>query len=986
MAVPSDFSGLQGRWIAGAQLLNAAGDQIGDGDTVGSAGFPLPDQTSNGNDLTQGTDGNRPAWRSNQLNGHAGLLFDGNNDVLLSSGTMLPFATNNAFTMFAVLRTLSLTTAGGTDQDRPGIWAGEAGGVGLNANGSTKAWRAFLDDGSAPKSVDLANDSLVIGQAHVVMMKHDSGTCYISVDGGTAATFSSGGTNPGMATAANHLAIGRNYTSAAPNRYWNGVLFDLFFYDEARTTLEIAAIVEYLQAVYGLSPVPSLRDQIRTCATSKLLDNGVQQDALADHEVPLWVALDNDPMDPAGFAHADWPHPTGLGAGSVDWRRRIMQFQSFELQPMQRVATATLYDLRRFVTTEWGRFRTGEAQSGGTAEGVAQLGQGPVRYFTRSSSAWVDSPADDGSVVLVDVGVMALDVHGLLIQRGRTNAQKRSSFLSGFTGLSALTGSGTRALDTVVTLFNPNDSGAPANSYKLTANSVISTTVLQAMPTTAAFGAADKVTASVDVRNASAAAPGAVALQRASDSKWWRKTDLSWQTAMVLNPTPGASGEWVRWESGTMTPGATTLTPYLAIPTTGVGGQINNFGHVQIEVGTSASSRIITEAAADSRLQDVYTTPNNADPGRSLPFAPGTFKLKAWPQWASTDPNEHYIFEAYLDANNWARLRWGGAGILLFELRANATTYTAACQATFQAGAPASFIARWCSASGEEDLPPYSIQCGVLGGAIRSTIHSSSSAIGVMGAAVAAAPYSAGTPATATLYLGSDRNGAKQIDASIDELTILPYVASLDELQLSVVNEEVETRTEAPTVHVETFDADGTWTWPDGVTSAFVVAIAGGGSGSTGLGTGGIGGVGGTIAAGYVTGTPGDPVAIVVGPADSDSSFGTDIVAVFGNATVSTGTIKWDGGLGGAQDSTCGGGGGAVATLAGPGALGADAVDPVPGVGGDNGDGEGEGGDGGISAGNGMNGQAPGGGGGGAGLAGMPGAGGVGRVTVTWTE
>lgn len=751
MPSPAAYSGLKGWYDVSSQHV-----AYSDGDAVAT----LYDNSGGARDLAQATGNKQPLWFSNQIGGNAALRFDGSNDELLSADLLSAFLKATSFTMFAVARTISLTTAGGSGTNRPFLWCGEAGAVGLGLNGSLKEWRAFHDDGSAPTDVESVA-GLVIGQAHIVMMRHESGNIYLSVDGGSEVSFASGTASPANSTAGNYLCVGRNYTGAGTKRWWNGDLAELIVYEDARTAGEIAEIYAYLQNKYGLGSIQSLTEQARTCLSAKLLRERVAQDALEDHPIPLWVALDNDPIDRAGFAHADWPHPTGLGAGSQDWRRRLMEFQRIAVSLDSMSARATLHDLRRYVRTEWGLFAAGELGQGNVGDGMARLSQGPPRYFARSSECWVDSPAADGVVTRVDVGVPALDRYGLLLQRGRTNYQLRSSFLSGTTGLAAKTGSGTRSLDTTVLLFGVEETGAPANSLKLAADPTISTEFDQALPVTAAFGVSDQVVVSVDVYDAAAAQPGFVAIQRGTGT-WWRKSDSSWQASKTWNTLPATPGAWSRWESGAMTPGATTLQVHLGVPTSGVGSQINYYGHIQVEVGAWASSRIISDDVAVSRLADTHSVPNDADPGRTFPFAPGSCWWQFVLQWPSTDTSEHYGFEAYLDASNWARLRWDGAGNWKFELRAAGTTYTATKAGSHAAGDTVSVGARLCSASGEEDLTAYTISVFVAG---------------VKGTDAVAAAYG-GVPEEADLYIGMDRTSALQIDGSLKALTILPYAAS----------------------------------------------------------------------------------------------------------------------------------------------------------------------------------------------------------------
>lgn len=155
----------------------------------------------------------------------------------------------------------------------------------------------------------------------------------------------------------------------------------------------------------------------------------------------------------------------------------------------------------------------------------------------------------------------------------------------------------------------------------------------------------------------------------------------------------------------------------------------------------------------------------------------------------------------------------------------------------------------------------------------------------------------------------------------------------------------------------DSFATTTTWTAPAGVTSADVACWGGGGGGGIIAASGGGGGGGGAFASSTVTVVPGSIYSIVIGAggtADTvataaTSSFnGTTVVAAGGYGTIdetkgqpgraaaSTGTVKFDGGLGGLGLTTddAGGGGGGGAGPAGAGENGADATATKGGDGG----------------------------------------------------
>lgn len=157
----------------------------------------------------------------------------------------------------------------------------------------------------------------------------------------------------------------------------------------------------------------------------------------------------------------------------------------------------------------------------------------------------------------------------------------------------------------------------------------------------------------------------------------------------------------------------------------------------------------------------------------------------------------------------------------------------------------------------------------------------------------------------------------------------------------------------------DAFATTTTWTAPTGVTSADVACWGGGGGGGIILNSGGGGGGGGAFASSTVAVTAGTVYNIVIGNGGAPdtvatvatSSFnGTTVVAAGGygttdetkgqpgRAAASTGTVKFDGGVGGlglTTDDAGGGGGGG----AGPNGAGGNGVDATATAGGGGGQG-----------------------------------------------
>lgn len=190
----------------------------------------------------------------------------------------------------------------------------------------------------------------------------------------------------------------------------------------------------------------------------------------------------------------------------------------------------------------------------------------------------------------------------------------------------------------------------------------------------------------------------------------------------------------------------------------------------------------------------------------------------------------------------------------------------------------------------------------------------------------------------------------------------------------------------------ETFTANGTWTCPTGVTSAFIACI---GKGGNGFGTAGGGGGGGSYGGGTLAVMPATPYALTSFPMNAYFSStvnfiggngganGTSLTKGLGGTTVTLGASVTGGvtnvggdGANGVVATLGGGGGGAGgSTGAGTNASGATHGNGnAPG---------GNGGDGAVGTADGSSGTTPGGGGGGA-LLGAGGTGGTARCQITY--
>lgn len=209
---------------------------------------------------------------------------------------------------------------------------------------------------------------------------------------------------------------------------------------------------------------------------------------------------------------------------------------------------------------------------------------------------------------------------------------------------------------------------------------------------------------------------------------------------------------------------------------------------------------------------------------------------------------------------------------------------------------------------------------------------------------------------------------------------------------------------------VATFHADGIWIPPPGVVSVSVQAWGCGGSRANPFSSNLSGSGGGAYASDVVAVTPGllytvkvppsgsnggtshlvaeflDPALVALVRADSglDPDYGGGLHG--GQASLCIGSVKFDGGHGGAWYSLppgpFGGGGGGCAGPLGVGGNGGDGTSAGLGLGGHNGNGGGDGGNGSPAGGDGLPGVAPGGGSGSSTVNPIDGA--SGQIVLTW--
>jgi hypothetical protein len=209
------ISGLTGAWSMSRKLLTSYGGSFYT-DAGGGAISALLDQSGNSRNLSQGTSGSRPTATTAGGKSRACADFDGTDD-LLTGATMSNFiAAGAGYIVVSALADAISTdvTSGGNGYQNDGIITDDGANVGVMLRSTGPLAIANNFDGN---SDDTGTVSTTTGTLHVYEWRHDSGTLYLRVDGGTEASVTSGNT-----TLTGSIIMGRNYF----NQYFDGKVFE----------------------------------------------------------------------------------------------------------------------------------------------------------------------------------------------------------------------------------------------------------------------------------------------------------------------------------------------------------------------------------------------------------------------------------------------------------------------------------------------------------------------------------------------------------------------------------------------------------------------------------------------------------------------------------------------------------------------------------------------------------------------------------------
>lgn len=745
MAIPTDIAGLYA-WYKASSLSLSEGDEVA----------TWTDSSGNGRTMTGATGGaSKPKFRTNLIAGYPavelGATVGSGYFERVGFGWLTSLASHTVFIVWK-------PRAAGTGGIVTSVGGGSLSEAILrpSANLIRKRWtntvptlftaETALNDLEWHYACGFQNGTTQIG---------------ISADGGTETTTALSGTR--YASVTNDARMGQD-----GGTYCDGWLAEVIIYSSSLSGGDKTLINAYLRDKF-FSSAPGQNEQIRDTLSRRLWMLR-RAPGILEVEVPL-ALLDADILDRIAVEAEFGPAPAAAGWGGKKWQRRAFTIQRQEWNIGARTVKLTLLDRRPLDCLLWDTGCTDERNSSARQGGVARLRKGLGFTFSRQSNAWPVNPADSTAVTYCANNERAISQTGELLEEARTNECLRSSFASGTTGLT-LAGTGTNgsaiAVDTADLFF---DQATTPNSLKFTAGSPHAAELRATFPATASWATTP---ARVTIDHKTDNGEGLYwRLQRSGDSNYWNDSTGAWGAGSVDNAcaTSTSRNPSNRSISKSVTMDATsrTLTLSVFLQSGGTASRVSHLYHVQIEKGTYPSSRIVTDAAAVTRVKtqlshDVTTALKDYDP------ALGGLWCQVTPNWSSselgsTEDMYLYYMETNGGADHDALFYDASAGAWVFERKVGGSTYTASKTASVTRGTTYSIGCRWTGVEAELDLPAYTISVFVDG---------------VKGTDATSAVPTFTSPET--LYRGSDSSFAKQANGQVREWRIFPYAPTDEEI------------------------------------------------------------------------------------------------------------------------------------------------------------------------------------------------------------
>lgn len=226
---PSDISGLK-IWLKADSLVLSNNDPV----------TTWADSSGNSNDVTQGSAGAKPTYKTNIHNGKPSLSFDGG-DSLANASLSATVSLNTGCTIFVVF-SHTIGSSLGSWKYIQRIDSSVSGYLILcspngNAGGEDEAW-VDVNGTTAARFTGL-ND----GVAHILGIKYSGTVATPYIDGTAGSTVS--GT---ISNAANRLYIGSNN---AGSENFNGYISEYIAYNSQLSDADRQSVEGYLRSKYG---------------------------------------------------------------------------------------------------------------------------------------------------------------------------------------------------------------------------------------------------------------------------------------------------------------------------------------------------------------------------------------------------------------------------------------------------------------------------------------------------------------------------------------------------------------------------------------------------------------------------------------------------------------------------------------------------------------------------------------------------------------
>ena len=486
------------------------------------------------------------------------------------------------------------------------------------------------------------------------------------------------------------------------------------------------------------------------------------------------LAGDLQLMETFGLEHDKGPAPGGIGWGPETWRRALPIVLEKTYDLVGGTVRLLCLNPRHYLTRWWSTFLTDMGHSlDGQGIPLLHSGGGGIQT-TRAQVAYVERPGNpaDGVIMAAGEGFPKYDRRGLLVEAGgATNLVLHSTFSGGsgntFTNWTkGESGSGTVTQSLTLYQFDVDGLRRSIHLQVGGTDASVSTVGSDAVSVTGTFRSR------VRGFNAFGAAKFGVAFQRASDSLYWNGSTWVAFGASTIFRFPNVGG-WFDWHSDPIDPGgADSITIFSGY--FGEAGTQNFQGYVasvELYQGvTHIGSDLPTTTTPVTRVEDVVTINNPAEPARMWTPGAGSFILAVTPAWNHADlaDSQEKVFWHCIDQAE------GTFETILYK---KGTGYifrrdgTDAIKAVSGAALPARGVkvklcVRWVSTGGELGLPEYTHEIA---------------ADDVWGTpAVLANPIE--IDPTATVYVGSNGDDSWS-DAFLAHADVSPFVLLDKELE-----------------------------------------------------------------------------------------------------------------------------------------------------------------------------------------------------------